>query len=59
MNSLDREVAAMVYTEAKRSFPRVYEIADFSGRKIEVPVAAEDDFPYFVFEQAAEHAQIL
>jgi phytanoyl-CoA hydroxylase len=44
----------MLYTESKRSFPRRYGIADFSGRKIEVPVAEEDDYPYFVLHQA-EH----
>ena len=44
----------MVYTESKRSFPRLYGIADFSGRKIEVPVAEEDDYPYFVLDQAED-----
>jgi phytanoyl-CoA hydroxylase len=47
-------MAAMVYTEAKESFPRRYGITDFSGRKIEVPVAEEDDYPYFLPDQAAE-----
>ena len=59
MNVPDREVAVMVYNEAKRSFPRVYKIADFSGRKIEVPVAEEDDYPYFVLDQAADIQKIL
>src|SRR5260370_41113930 len=54
MNVPDGEVATMVYTEPKRSFPRLYGIADFSGRKIEVPVAEEDDYPYFVLDQAAD-----
>jgi phytanoyl-CoA hydroxylase len=54
MNVSGREVAAMVSIEAKRSFPRLYGIADFSGRKIEVPVAEEDDHPYFVLDQAAD-----
>jgi hypothetical protein len=49
-----REVAAMIYTESKGSFQRLYRIADFSGRKIEVPVAEEDDYPYFVLDQAAD-----
>ena len=44
----------MVHSEPKRSFPRLYGIADFSGREIEVPVAAEDDYPYFVLDQAAD-----
>ena len=39
---------------AETSFPRLYGIADFSGREIEVPVAAEDDYPYFVLDQAAD-----
>jgi phytanoyl-CoA hydroxylase len=41
----------MVFPEAKCSFLRVYAIADFSGRKIEIPVAEEDDYPYFVLDQ--------
>src|SRR5215472_15092662 len=54
MNVPGREIEAMVYTESKGSFPRRFGIADFTGRKIEVPVAEEDDFPYFVLEQAAD-----
>src|SRR5260370_2580950 len=54
MNVPDGEVATMVYTEPKRSFPRLYGIADFSGRKIEVPVAEEDDYQYFVLDQATD-----
>jgi phytanoyl-CoA hydroxylase len=42
----------MVYTEWTRSSPRLYGIADFGGREIEVPVAEEDDYPYFVLGQA-------
>ncbi len=49
----------MVYSESKRSFPRLYGITDFSGRKIEVPVAEEDDYPYFVLDQADRHPKIL
>jgi len=41
-------------TGSKRSFPRLYGIADFSGRKIEVPVAEEDDYPYFGLEQVED-----
>jgi phytanoyl-CoA hydroxylase len=44
----------MVYTESEGSFPRRYRIADFNGWKIEVPVAEEDDYPYFVLDQAAD-----
>jgi phytanoyl-CoA hydroxylase len=44
----------MAFSESKRSFPRLYEIADFSGRKIEVPVTEEDDYPYFAPDQAAD-----
>ena len=44
----------MVYTKSKRSFPRRYGIADFSGRKIEIPVAEEDDHSYFVLDQEEE-----
>jgi phytanoyl-CoA hydroxylase len=44
----------MVHTGSKPSFPRYYGIVDFSGRKIEVPVAEEDDYPYFVIGQAAD-----
>jgi hypothetical protein len=44
----------MVYTESKRLFSRLYEIADFSGRKIAVPLAEEDDHPYFVLDQAVD-----
>ena len=43
----------MVYSEPERSFPRLYGITDFNGRKIEVPVAEEDDNPYFAHDQAA------
>jgi phytanoyl-CoA hydroxylase len=42
----------MVYSEPERSFPRLYGITDFNGRKIEVPVAQEDDNPYFTHDQA-------
>ncbi|HEY3911733.1 MAG TPA: phytanoyl-CoA dioxygenase family protein [Stellaceae bacterium] len=44
----------MVYTEAKRSLPRRYRIADFSGREIEVPVAEKDDYPYFTLDQTTD-----
>jgi phytanoyl-CoA hydroxylase len=44
----------MVYTESKGSLPRRYGIADFSGYKVEVPVAEEDDDPYFVVDQAVD-----
>jgi phytanoyl-CoA hydroxylase len=44
----------MVTTQSRRSFPALYEIADFSGRKIEVPVTEQDDYSYFVLDQAAE-----
>jgi phytanoyl-CoA hydroxylase len=54
MNAPDTEVAAMVSVESKRSSARFYEIADFSGLKIDVPVAEEDDDPYFVLDQDAE-----
>ena len=54
INIPDTEVAAMVHTDSKGLFPRRYEIADFSGQKIEVPVADEDDFPYFVIDQPAD-----
>jgi hypothetical protein len=43
----------MVNIQSRRSFPTLYEIADFSGRKIEVPVTEEDDYSYFVLDQAA------
>jgi phytanoyl-CoA hydroxylase len=32
----------------------VYTIADFSGQKIEIPASKEDDYPYFVLDQAAD-----
>src|SRR6266850_272000 len=54
MNVSGREVAAMVSVESERSFPCVYPIADFSGRRIEIPVAEEDDYRYFVLDQAEE-----
>jgi phytanoyl-CoA hydroxylase len=54
MNVPSEEVAEMVYTEPKELFPRLYRIVDFSGRKIEVPVTEEDDYSYFVLDQAAE-----
>jgi phytanoyl-CoA hydroxylase len=41
----------MVYSEPERSFPRLYGITDFNGRKIEVPVAQEDDNPYFTHDE--------
>jgi phytanoyl-CoA hydroxylase len=44
----------MISVEAKSSFPRRYGIADFSGRKIEIPVAEEDDHSYFVLDQEEE-----
>jgi phytanoyl-CoA hydroxylase len=44
----------MSHTEATASFPRLYGIGDFSGLKIEVPVAEEDDYPYFVLDHEAE-----
>ena len=47
----------MVYTELKQSFSRRCAIEDFSGRVIEVPMAAEDDDPYFVLHQAEDIRQ--
>jgi phytanoyl-CoA hydroxylase len=47
-------MAAMVRTESKGSLPRRYVIADFSDRKIEIPVAEEDDYPYFALNQAKD-----
>jgi phytanoyl-CoA hydroxylase len=47
-------MAAMVSIESKRSYPRNYGIADFRGQKIEVPVAAEDDYPYFVRDRGRD-----
>jgi phytanoyl-CoA hydroxylase len=44
----------MVNFQSRRSFPTLYEIADFSGRKIEVPVTEKDDYSYFVLDQAAD-----
>jgi glycosyltransferase involved in cell wall biosynthesis len=38
MNVPSGEVAVMTHSEPKRSFRRVYRIADFSGREIKVPV---------------------
>jgi hypothetical protein len=35
----------MVYNEPKRSFPCLYGIAHFRGRKTQIPVAEES--PYF------------
>jgi hypothetical protein len=52
MNGRDREVAALVYME--RSFRHRYGIADFSDWKIDIPVAEEGDYPYFVLDQAAD-----
>jgi phytanoyl-CoA hydroxylase len=54
MNARGTEVAAMVSVWSKRSSARYYEIADFSGQEIDVPVAEEDDFPYFVLDQDTE-----
>src|SRR5438477_8098971 len=42
--------AAMVCIDAKR----LYGIEDFGGQKIEIPVAEEDDDPYFVLDQSAD-----
>jgi hypothetical protein len=36
----------MASIESKRSYPRLYGIADFSGKNIEMPVAEEDDYPF-------------
>src|SRR5262245_37529286 len=44
----------MILTELNRPFPRLYKTADFSGQKIVVPVAEEDDYQYFVLDQAAD-----
>jgi len=44
----------MVNTLSSRSFPTLYEIADVSYRKIEIPVGKEDDYPYFVLHQAVD-----
>lgn len=44
----------MVYSQSEQSSPRVYRILDFSGEEIEVPVAEEDDYPYFVLNQVAD-----
>lgn len=44
----------MVYTEARRSFPRLYGIADFDGRNIKIPVSEEDDYQYFTLDQKEE-----
>jgi phytanoyl-CoA hydroxylase len=41
----------MVSVEMKQSSSRAFGIADFSGNKIEIPVAAEDDYAYFVLDQ--------
>ncbi len=41
----------MVSGGSKRSSTRYYEIADFSGLKIDIPVAEEDDYPYFALDQ--------
>jgi phytanoyl-CoA hydroxylase len=49
-----KEAAVMVNTQSRRSFSAPYEIADFSGRKIEIPVEAADDCPYFVLHQAED-----
>ena len=51
MNVSDKEVATMVSSQSKRLFPHLYGISDFSGRKIDIPVAEEDDFPYFILDQ--------
>jgi len=44
----------MAYAQSKRSFPRLYKIVDFSGKEIEIPVSEEDDYPYFVVDQAED-----
>jgi phytanoyl-CoA hydroxylase len=44
----------MVNTHSRRSFSALYEIADFSGRKIEIPAGEENDCPYFVLHQAED-----
>ena len=44
----------MVYTDVKQLFPRLYEIADFGGQKIEIPFAEEDDYRYFLLDQVEE-----
>ena len=44
----------MADSEAERSVPRVYGIMDSGGRKIEVPIAEEDDDRYFVLDQVAD-----
>jgi phytanoyl-CoA hydroxylase len=54
MNTSDREMTAMVYTDAKQPFPRLYEIADFGGQRIEIPFAKDDDYRYFIIDQAEE-----
>jgi phytanoyl-CoA hydroxylase len=47
-------MAAMVSSESKQSYPHLYAAADFGGQKIEIPVAEEDDYPYFSLAQPEE-----
>jgi phytanoyl-CoA hydroxylase len=54
MNVPGGEAAVVVNTQSTRSTPTFYEIEDFSGRKIEVPVTEKDDYSYFVLDQAAD-----
>jgi phytanoyl-CoA hydroxylase len=49
-----KEAAVMVNTQSSRSFSAPYEIADFSGQKIEIPVREEDDYAYFVLHQVED-----
>jgi phytanoyl-CoA hydroxylase len=42
----------MVSIEPEQPFPRLYEITDFDGDKMEVPVSAEDDKLYFILNQS-------
>jgi phytanoyl-CoA hydroxylase len=41
----------MVSIEARRLSQHAYEIADFSGRKIEIPFGEKDDYSYFTQDQ--------
>jgi hypothetical protein len=54
VNVPERAVAAVPYAESERSFPSLYRIENFDGREIEVPVAEEDDYPYFVLDQLVD-----
>src|SRR5260370_15724899 len=54
MNVPGREAIVTVNTQSRRSFPTLFEIPDFSGRKIEIPATEEDDYTYFVLDQASE-----